>query len=407
VSGLQGALGRAWALRGRDAEDVVADLVKTYDITAEEAQAAITVAEGFDVHPLVGQRGTQSDDGYRVVATSYADIEAQLTEWLWSQRIPRAALSLLVGTEGLGKTAFGLGLVAKLTRGELTGCFHGTPINVALFTPEDDASRTIKPRLIAAGATENRVFDIKMKKDATDRGFSLPGDTDLLIEAMVSNEIRFAFADPFASMLDPKVNSWKDTDIREALEPLVAAAAEHDITFLGSLHTNKTASTDARTRGMGSVGWRQISRAAFLVGLDPDDEDGAAGSKRCIAHDKHNLGPRTQTVRFALDTQSIGVQGTRQSTVRAVMGEECDVTAAQMLAAEQGHDKLETRAGDAESWLRGLLAEGPRAASVVRAAAGDAGHKWRTIERVKHDIGVCSKQTAAGWTWSMPTGIDF
>jgi len=62
----------------------------------------------------------------------------------------------------------------------------------------------------------------------------------------------------------------------------------------GTLHTNKTNSNDPRQRGVGSVGWRQVARA---VGLDPGDLTGDKGRTRCIAHDKHNLGPWTPTLR--------------------------------------------------------------------------------------------------------------
>src|SRR5205807_2459420 len=111
------------------------------------------------------------------VATCYDEIDGQRTEWVVEQRIPRAALTLMVGTEGLGKTAYGLDLAAKATRGTLPGVFRGEPVNVALLTPEDDPSRTIRPRLDAAGADAARVFDVKMRKDKFDAGVSLPDDT--------------------------------------------------------------------------------------------------------------------------------------------------------------------------------------------------------------------------------------
>lgn len=114
-------------------------------------------------------------DGFAAILTPYSAIDAKLTRWAWQDRIPMGALALLTGSEGLGKTALGLALVAQLTRGELPGDLHGTPVKVALLTPEDDAGATIRKRLDAAGADVSRVFDMQMKKDTTARGFCLPG----------------------------------------------------------------------------------------------------------------------------------------------------------------------------------------------------------------------------------------
>jgi putative DNA primase/helicase len=336
------------------------------------------------------------------VATCYAKIDPKLTEWAVARRIPRAALTLIVGTEGLGKTAYELDLAARATRGELTGVFRGQPVNVALLTPEDDPSRTVRPRLDAAGADAARVFDVKMRKDKFDAGVSLPDDTAAIAQTLIDHDIRIMFSDPLAAMLDPKRNSWKDTDVRSALEPLIAVCAEHDITWIGTLHTNKTNSTDARQRGMGTVGWRQIARASFLIGLDPDDPTGDQGSSRCIAHDKHNLGPWTPTQRFKLDSVDLRIDGVAQSMVRAVLGEECEVTKGEMLAAEQGFENLSDRkAEDALKWLRRQLEGGPRAVKAVGHAAEQAGHKWRTIERAKKELGVQSTQGPNGWTWEL------
>lgn len=319
------------------------------------------------------------------------------------------ALALLTGSEGLGKTALGLALVAQLTRGELPGDLHGTPVKVALLTPEDDAGATIRKRLDAAGADVTRVFDMQMKKDTTARGFCLPGDTDVIARALIESGARFVFADPLASMLDPSKNSWKDTDVRDALEPIIAVCAEHEITLLGSLHTNKSNSTDVRQRGMGSAGWRQVARAQLLVGLDPDDPEGAEGGARCVALTKHNLGRWQPTRRFELQTVPVKVEGREQDTVRAALGEECDVSPHAMLAAEAGHEDAGAgKVDDAARWLLGVLADGPVAMQAVKDAAEAEGYPLKTLRRAKEKVGAEAhkeKTPNGGWTWALPGGL--
>jgi putative DNA primase/helicase len=388
------------SLRAAGKPDIVilTDVKQRYSLSEDEALACVRRAP------------RRPADGYRVVLTPYSEIESDFTEWVWDQRVPRAALTLWLGTEGLGKTASGLALGAALTRGELPGCFEGEPVNVALFTTEDDPSRTLSPRLDGAQADRARIFDVKMKRDAYDRGFSLPDDAAFIIEALADADVRFAFIDPLASMLDPKKNSWKDTDVRDALTPLVGGGIEYDVTLMGSLHTNKGNSTDPRQRGMGSAGWRQVARASFLVGLDPEDEAGKQGSARCIAHDKHNLGRWTPTVRFELETADVTIKAQRQEIVRAVLGDECEVRAEEMLAAEQGHERPGQGAeSEAFRWLRRQLEDGPKAVNALMEAAEDAGHAWRTIERAKKELGVRSKRVsgAKGWTWDLDDEIPY
>jgi putative DNA primase/helicase len=150
----------------------------------------------------------------------------------------------------------------------------------------------------------------------------------------------------------------------------------------------------------------QVCRASFIVGLDPDDSTGANGSARCIAHDKHNLGPWTPTKRFTLDTVDVSIAGATQPIVRAVLGEECDVTAGQMLAAEQGFENLADRKADhALIRLRGQLENGRRAVNALQEDAEAAGHAWRTVERAKKGIDAKAVQNSHGWAWELVEGL--
>ncbi len=411
---LSAALGRAWSLRDHkpdEADFVLKDLQHRFKITEDEARAAIIISRGFAEHPALARAKAtkpKASDGYKVSVTSYDAIEAKAAEWADQDRLPRAMLSLLVGSEGLGKTAVAIEMGARYTRGEVEGCFHGTPIHVALLTPEDDPSRTIKPRLMAAGADMTRVHDLRLRKDQYSQGFSLPNDVELIGNAFADHNIGFAIGDPIASLLDPSRNSWKDTDVREALEPLTDVLRTTDTTFLGMLHTNKSNSTDPRQRGIGSVGWRQLARASLLLSVDPDDPTGANGYSRALAHDKHNLGRLTKTRKVALESVPVEIEGRSTDFVRAKIGDECDYFARDLLAAEAGHDDkpADKAEGKAMLWLRHLLDDGPKAVRWIESEAQAAGHSWRTIERAKKEIGVRAQQVKGvkGWTWSLGGG---
>jgi AAA domain len=353
---------------------------------------------------------TKADDGYEVVVTPYSDIDLELIEWAWEGRIPRAAMAPFVGTEEMGKSSVGFGVTAQLSRGTLPGCFEGTPQMVALLTTEDSRGATIRPRLQVADADLTRVVDVALRKDKYSKGFSLPGDTERLLDVFYSNDIRFVWADPLVSLLNPSVNTWKDTDIREAIMPLVSTLEEIDVTLAGPLHTNKQRTTDPRAKSSGSPAWRQVGRAELFVGLDPESDDPLSNEnkQRCIAHTKSNLGGRAKTIRFVLTPTAIEIQGEQCEIVRAVFGEDCDVRASEMLSAEQGFDKPgNTKRDIAYKWLERFLEDGPKAVDAIKAAAAanEPPIAWRTVERVKPDLNVKAKEKTEGWVWTLGVAL--
>jgi hypothetical protein len=87
-------------------------------------------------------------------------------------------------------------------------------------------------------------------------------------------------------------------------------------------------------------------------------------------------------------------------------GESVDGNAREILAeAEEVPDKEAAGAlQEATDFLLDLLIDGPKSAKVVRAAARDAGHSPRTIDRAKSKLGIASvkDRLTGGWKWSRP-----
>jgi hypothetical protein len=72
---------------------------------------------------------------------------------------------------------------------------------------------------------------------------------------------------------------------------------------------------------------------------------------------------------------------------------------------ETAKDKDEDKAAslrEATDFLLDLLLDGPLPTKDVRAAARDAGHMWRTIERAKSELKILTGKRADGWPWSLP-----
>ena len=63
-----------------------------------------------------------------MIVTLASQIKPRPVRWLWPDRIPAGALTLLAGREGIGKSLVGVHLAAQLTRGTLPGGRHGKPV---------------------------------------------------------------------------------------------------------------------------------------------------------------------------------------------------------------------------------------------------------------------------------------
>jgi AAA domain len=94
----------------------------------------------------------------RLRAERFLEVKAEATRWLWDGRIPLGTATLLVGREKLGKSTLSTELAARLSRGELPGDLQAAAALVVSY--EDSASRTIKPRLMAANADLSRVHRV-------------------------------------------------------------------------------------------------------------------------------------------------------------------------------------------------------------------------------------------------------
>lgn len=89
------------------------------------------------------------------------DIQVREVDWLWYPYIPFGKLTIIHGDPGEGKTTFALHLAAACSTGTpLPNMDTIAPITVIYQSAEDGLDDTIKPRLIEAGADQERIINI-------------------------------------------------------------------------------------------------------------------------------------------------------------------------------------------------------------------------------------------------------
>lgn len=350
----------------------------------------------FPTQPVEAPRGRH------VRLTKASDIKMKRARWLWATqsvdgqnedgRIPAGALSLIAGREGIGKSIAYTALVADATRGKLPGEHYGTPRDVIIAATEDAWEFTIVPRLVAAGADLDRVHRVDVvTAEGFDGDLILPRDIADLEASIREVNAALVVLDPIMSRLDGKLDSHRDGETRQALEPLAKIAGATGAAIVGLIHLNKSSSGDVLNSVMASKAFTAVARAVLYVMTDPNDEQ-----TRLLGQAKNNLGKvDVTTLTFRIERHHVGDddEGKPITAGKLVWTEPREQSIREAVAeAQQAGITTSTRTAIAEAggWLRDYLTSvgGTCSSKDAKAEGRKAGHTQTAIERSSKAIGV-------------------
>ncbi|MGL5829154.1 MAG: AAA family ATPase, partial [Angustibacter sp.] len=209
------------------------------------------------------ERSSTPEPVRRLILTPASAVRMRPVFWSWADRIPAGAITIIPGREGIGKSLFLAWLSAHLTHGTLPGMHYGTPKSVIYAASEDSWGHTIAPRLAAAGAHLARVYRVDVDTDGLTGPLTLP--TACTGRAIEINRLDVALlaADPLLSLIHGSIDTHRDRDLRNALEPLAKLADTTNCAVVGLAHFNKSASTDALSLITGSRAFSAVARAVI------------------------------------------------------------------------------------------------------------------------------------------------
>lgn len=307
-----------------------------------------------------------------LVVTPLSEIAPERVEWLWRQRIPRGKITLLAGDPGVGKSYASLAIAAAVTQGcALPDGDVIEPSTVLLWNGEDGPGDTIRPRAEACGVNLNRCLVIKGEREHSER-FDL-GSVDALRRTIANTNAALVVIDPLAALL-AGVDSYKDADIRAALQPLADCAHEAGAAFLVVMHLRKAEAERALYRVGGSIGFVGLARSVLLCAADPED------GRRAIAPIKSNLSAAPNPVEYSIDGEGrFWWRGTTS-----------ELTAEHLLRpVRQSHAGA---VDEAEQFLREVLANGPRPAREVEILREERMLSVASVKRARDRLGVVAKK---------------
>ena len=331
---------------------------------------------------------------------SALDVKPLAVRWLWRGRIPLGMFALIAGREGEGKSSNAYEMLARVTKGELDGELKGEPRAVIIAASEDSWEHTVVPRLIAARADLSLVFRVRVR--LTDLGYDkqlcLPDDVQALEAAIEDKKAALVLLDPVISRISRKLDTHKDQEVRQGLEPLVALADRTGCAFLGVIHLNKNSDQRPADGGDGVAGVRR--RGARRAVRHPGRSQQAAPLPRQV-----QPRPRAELggVQHRPGDGRRGPTGRapRHGLVRSVEGE-TETSARQALESMSRGESPATRA---ESWLAKRLAgAGAVPSATLKKEAAEAGFSESTLKRAAKAIGITVHPAevgvkGAGSTW--------
>lgn len=319
-------------------------------------------------------------------------------EFFWPGRLAAGKITVIDGDPGLGKSTLTLELAARFSTGEpLYGGETRAPRGVLIMSAEDGEADTIRPRLEAAGADLRRCYIFKMQdEDGNDHQAVIPDDLGKLEMMAEATNAGLIIIDPFMAFLSGEKNANRDQDVRAAMAPLASMAERLGCAVVILRHLNKSIGSSPLYRGGGSIGIIGAARFGFLVAKDPED---ASGQRRILAPQKINIGPEPPALAYHLES----VPGSDVARV-AWEGEIAMSTVAMLDAAASENDRSSRM--EARAWIIDQLRDGPLPSKDLQASARNDGISWRTLERVKNELGIKAHRDRFGnngkWVWTLP-----
>jgi len=322
-----------------------------------------------------------------------SEVEVEDFQWLWHRRVALRKITMLDGDPGLGKSLFTTDLAARVSMGRAMA--DGSPglsgpSGVVLICGEDGLADTVKPRLLAAGASPEactRVRAIDMIPETLSDGtisqrlLSLLSDMPALEATITAMGAQLLVIDPITAYLGNGVDMYRDSDLRRVLTPLAGLAERTSAAIILVRHLNKNTATPALHRGLGGVGFIGVARLGLLFAPNPDVE-----GEVLVSRHKGNIGQVPPTLAYrvvqvgeAENMPRISWLGERETSAGAAL-------AAQSAAGEDSETRSAT--DEAVAWLRAKLSDGPLKARDVQSDARADGISEKALRTARSRIGI-------------------
>lgn len=207
-------------------------------------------------------------DERRIILEPLDTVKTTVPAWVWEYegygRIQLQTLTMFAGKPAAGKSTAVRWFAARISNGTLPGAWFGYPMKVALYSPEESLSDTLKPSLQAAGANMSNIVNIRPEQLQMKTGMYSKRDQAILTKVLRDNNVRALFVDPVMQTFDSsKVDGHKNVEVRDHLMPYVDIARDINGIVVCVHHLRKGALTDVMEMMNGSSAFGEVARCVF------------------------------------------------------------------------------------------------------------------------------------------------
>jgi hypothetical protein len=326
---------------------------------------------------------------------SFDQIHPEQVQWLWRGRVPLGKITILQGDPGIGKSGIALDLASRVSRKQSmpdgTDSDLECAADVLLLSAEDGPADTIRPRLDAREADQQRITI-----PGENRHFSIPSDASVIHEALQQRGAKLCVIDPLSAFFDATINSWSNQHVRRALTPLADVARQTGAAILVVEHLNKRSGIAAVHRGNGSIGINGAARSVLLACKHPQEPETFV-----LSNVKNNLCASPLSLSYRTATAENGAMklewlGNCPYDADELVTAAFEATSSRKLSA-------------AMDWLRVRLANASALSKVVEKEAAEIGISPRTLARARKQLGIISQPSGlqGEWVMSLPVKSSF
>lgn len=338
----------------------------------------------------------------RAVVTKASEVRTAQLRFLIPKRVPRAALTLLAGYPGKGKSMWTAEVAACLTRGE----FGDPPAKVLFMGSEDTVEHVYVPRLIAAKAVLENVDFVDLRIDVPGGeelpvgSLRFPDNADQLAEIVAAGDYRLLVIDPVLAHINTKlISAFKDEQLREHLfVPLAQIAHNNDCAVVGVMHFNKRSEGEVLLRLSGSAGGIAGPARSVLYMLDsPDDPD-----ERVLTIAKGNYARKeNSSLSYRIEEVAVDLDdGTRSQIPHLVYQDKSEYTTEDLMA---GGGEEGAATSELIEFLKLELKGGPRETAELMKLGGAAGLSTTkgTWFKARQRLGIRAVKTSYEGPWQL------
>jgi Bifunctional DNA primase/polymerase, N-terminal/Primase C terminal 1 (PriCT-1)/AAA domain len=240
----------------------------------------------YEPQDVPWKQDANEDSRPRFALRQLRESDIAAAEYVWKGRIRRGALSALVGDGGIGKGLTKAWVNARLTRGELEGCYEGQETLVLVIGTTEDSYGDISSRVKAAGGDVSRIYALEAELG---HGFEVDRDLAALERLVRAEGFGAVDVEQILDTFSTDSNSHHPQDVRRMLVPLQDLAQRLNVGVYFTAHPSFSSATRG-VRAAGSVQFGNVVRSELALGWHPELTDYRLLCRRKGNADKHPPG---------------------------------------------------------------------------------------------------------------------